>query len=412
MTGYLNNDGLPETERMKKTAKYPSEKGLYGIFNDSFPPILDGVTLTVENYVKHLKDRGLEPCVVTPWNPVSVECDHKVLKYFSLPIYSRHPYRYGYPRLDPFIWRRLRQTDFKIVHCHCPFSSGRLGVYVKKKQHVPLIGTFHSKYKSDLMHGFRHATWCVNVVMRRIIDFFNSCDEVWIPQASVEETVREYGYKGQLTVMENGSDMEAIAGGDTDAFKAESRRILNISDKTLSLLFVGQHIWEKGIDVILEALIMLKDKVDFQMNFIGTGYAEADMRRIIRDNGLGEKVKMLGVINRRDELARHYAAADIFLFPSLYDNAPLVVREAAAMRVPSILAEGSTASEVINDGANGFLIRKDAKNLADAIIRLDNDRAEIRRAGIEASNTLVRSWADIVDEVIERYNDIISRQSR
>ena len=157
---------------------------------------------------------------------------------------------------------------------------------------------------------------------------------------------------------------------------------------------------------------MLKDKVDFQMNFIGTGYAEADMRRIIRDNGLGEKVKMLGVINRRDELACHYAAADIFLFPSLYDNAPLVVREAAAMRVPSILAEGSTASEVINDGANGFLIRKDAKNLADAIIRLDNDRAEIRRAGIEASNTLVRSWADIVDEVIERYNDIISRQSR
>lgn len=79
-------------------AKYgPSEKSeLYGIFNDSFPPIYDGVTLTVENYVRWIQSMGRTPCVVTPWNPESDEYSYDILRYFSLPIPSRHPYRYGY----------------------------------------------------------------------------------------------------------------------------------------------------------------------------------------------------------------------------------------------------------------------------------------------------------------------------
>ena len=61
-----------------------------GIFNDSFPPIIDGVTLTVENYVRWLPLMGMDPCVVTPWNPERVDCGCDVIRYFSLPIYYRH----------------------------------------------------------------------------------------------------------------------------------------------------------------------------------------------------------------------------------------------------------------------------------------------------------------------------------
>jgi len=114
---------------MKGPYSHPTGKGLYGIFNDSFPPILDGVTLAVQNYVYWLKASGHTPCVVTPWNPVSEAQDYDVMKYFSLPIASRRPYRYGYPKLDPFIFGAVfRSTDFKILHSHCPFSSGRLAV--------------------------------------------------------------------------------------------------------------------------------------------------------------------------------------------------------------------------------------------------------------------------------------------
>lgn len=63
----------------------------------------------------------------------------------------------------------------------------------------------------------------------------------------------------------------------------------------------------------------------------------------------------MGSITERERLKLYYAAADLFLFPSLYDNAPLVVREAAALHTPSLLIKGSTSAEVIHDSVNGFL---------------------------------------------------------
>lgn len=391
---------------------HPEEKGLYGLFNDSFPPILDGVTLTVENYGHWLYKSGRTPCVVTPWNPKKGNYDYSVMRFFSLPIASRKPYRYGYPKLDPFIWKRLRDTDFRILHAHCPFSSGRLAVYVKKKQGVPLIGTFHSKYRADLEHSFNHTPWMVPIIMKRILNFFNACDEVWIPQAYVEDTVREYGYKGPLTVVENGNDFASIITGNLWEYKQEARKRLGFKDNEIVLLFVGQHIWEKGIRIIVEALKLLKGKVNFRMNFIGNGYAKGELEKLVADWGLSDRVNINGVITVREALSDYYAASDLFLFPSFYDNAPLVVREAAAMGTPSVLLEGSTASEVVSNGKNGFLVARTPQAFAEMIGGLAADREKMRRVAQGARDTLVRSWEDVVGEVIDRYDSLIERHNR
>lgn len=394
---------------MKGPFSHPEAKELYGIFNDSFPPILDGVTLAVENYVYWLQRKGKMPCVVTPWNPEKNDYPFDVVRYFSLPIASRHPYRYGYPKLDPFIWKRLRDTNFKILHSHCPFSSGRLAVYVKKHQHVPLIGTFHSKYRSDLEHSFRKTPWMVPIIMKRIINFFNACDEVWIPQAQVEDTVREYGFTGPLTVVENGNDFASAITGNLKEYKAAAKKRMGVAENEIALLFVGQHIWEKGLDIVVDTLRLLHGKVPFRMNFIGTGYAFDDIRKRISDLGLSENVTLHGVVKDRDILKNYYAGSDLFLFPSFYDNAPLVVREAAAMGTPSILLKGSTASEVIRDGKNGFLTDKSPEKFAELIESLYHDQERLRTASSDAKETLVRSWEDVVDEVSDRYDSLIKR---
>lgn len=383
---------------------------LTGIFNDGFPPVYDGVTQTVISYIDYLLAHGYPACVVTPSSPDAEEYSYPVFRYFSLPIRSRRPYRYGYPKLDPFIWKKLRKTPFRIVHSHSPFSSGRLAVYVKRKQGVPLIGTFHSKYKSDLKHSFKHAPWCVPIIMKRILNFYNACDEVWIPQASVEETVREYGFKGKLEVVENGIDYSTPLSGDIMSVKEEARRSLGLDPDKINLLFVGQHIWEKGIGIIVDALSLIKDRLPFNMWFIGEGYAKADLERKIRSQGLDDSVFVLGTIFDRDLLQKYYAAADLFLFPSRYDNAPLVVREAAAMGTPAIIPLGSTASEVIGDGTNGFLIEDTPQAYAGKIEEIYNDRSSLLRIGEAARGSLVRGWDDVMSEVVDRYNMLLKRK--
>ena len=102
-------------------------------------------------------------------------------------------------------------------------------------------------------------------------------------------------------------------------------------------------------------------------------------------------------------------AADLFLFPSFYDNAPLVVREAAAMLTPSILPIGSTAAEHVVNGENGFLTSTTPQDYAAVVANLASDRDAIIKAGQGAQQTLSRSWQNVVAEVIDRYDDIIAR---
>lgn len=380
---------------------------VYGLFNDSFPPVIDGVTLTMQNYVRWLVDSGRKVCVVTPWNPFDpVHPDFEMHRYFSLPIYNRRPYRYGYPKVDPFIWHNIRRVPFKIVHAHCPFSSGRLALYAARYHKVPLVATFHSKYRVDLEHSL--PAWMVRRQMKKIMRFYEACDEVWIPQGAVEDTLREYGYRGEVKVVENGIDFGCSTDVDTD--RREARRRLGMPPDRLQLLFVGQHILEKGVDVIIDALAALdRGGVDFGMSFIGTGYATDEMAGRVKRAGIGEKVKFYGVINDRRELRDHYAAADLFLFPSFYDNAPLVVREAASAGTPALLLEGSTAAEMITDGVNGFLTGRSGEEYCRVITRLASDRQAIRHAGEGARSTLSRSWHNVMEEVIGRYDDIIKR---
>lgn len=251
--------------------------------------------------------------------------------------------------------------------------------------------------------------WCVPIIMNRILNFLNACDEVWIPQASVEETVREYGYKGPLTVVENGNDFAPLAGSQLKEIKEKAKNSLGFKKEDFNMLFVGQHIWEKGIGMIIETIDSLRNNPHFKMTFIGTGYAQDDLIKEVKKKNLGDKITFTGVMTDREKLKQYYAASDLFLFPSFYDNAPLVVREAAAMGTPAVLLKGSTASEVIVDDKNGFLIDNDVKDFGNLLSILEKDRDRVIKAGENARETLVRSWKDVVEEVIDRYDSLLKR---
>ena len=115
----------------------------------------------------------------------------------------------------------------------------------------------------------------------------------------------------------------------------------------------------------------------------------------------------VGSITDREKLTDYYAASDLFLFPSLYDNAPLVVREAAALHTPAVMAKGATAATILRDGENGFLVDNDPDKMAELLRELVHDPERVHRVGVQASKTIVRSWEDCVEEVIDRYNSLL-----
>lgn len=186
------------------------------------------------------------------------------------------------------------------------------------------------------------------------------------------------------------------------------RSKLKIQPKETMLLFVGQHIWEKGIDFMLQSLALISH-LPFKLFMLGTGYAVNDIRNMIDALHLTDRVQLVGVVKDRELLKQYFAAADLFLFPSLYDNAPLVVREAAAMHTPSLLLANSTAAEVIQDHKNGFLSPHDTQMYANILEHLIGHPEQIATVGETASHTIARTWEDVMTEVVLRYADIKKR---
>lgn len=378
-----------------------------GLFCDSYSPVVDGVTTTVRNYASWLS-RTLGPVkVVTPSAPGHMDDESfPVIRYLSMPTFVRPPYRIGLPHLDIRLRRTLASSDFSIIHAHSPFSAGRIALETARKHGVPIVATMHSKYRDDLQRSLPIGM-LVDREIRGIVDFLYAVDQVWIPQESVAATLREYGYNGPYEVVENGIDLEPPA--DVKPYHDRGQNELGLSGNALMGLFVGQHILEKNLEFLIRSLPAVIDAIsDFRMVFVGSGYARDHLMDMVAELGIADCVIFREAIRDRETLKTIYARGDLLLFPSFYDNAPLVIREAAAFRTPALLIAGSDASEVIDDERNGFLSANDSDAFSARIIQILNNPEQRKRVGMEAQKTLCRSWEDVVSEVHDRYSTMLA----
>ena len=376
-----------------------------GLFNESFPPVMDGVAVCVENYAHWMQEKVGGISVITPRNSGADYSDkhYEVLDYMSVPVPFRAPYVTGISEIDPVFLKQLFKRRFKIVHAHSPFVCGMTAARVAKLQKIPLVATFHSKYREDFARVIPSEAM-VDAVVKEIVRFYKKADAVWVPQESVKEVLYSYGYTGPVDVMPNGCD---LAGDYPESYFREARTALGLEDGVFTLLYVGQHIWEKNLRLTIEALARIKD-LPYRMFFVGTGYAENDMKEMVTRLGISDKVTFAGRITDRERLKQYYAAADLFLFPSLYDTDGLVVREAAAFGTPSVMLREASASGMLNDGETGFKIAGNLDEYEALLRALAADPARVRAVG-QGARGIVRSWEDVAGEALDRYNAILNR---
>jgi glycosyltransferase involved in cell wall biosynthesis len=386
------------------------KKLITGQFNDSFTPVMDGVTNVVKNYAYWLDKKYGESYVATPAYPGYIDREEfPVLRYYSIPLKKREPYRIGLELLDINFRSTIKNISFDIVHAHCPFTSGAIAQQIARKKNIPIVATFHSKFYDDFKQVLKidaFAKFCTRIV----IDFFNRMDQVWTVSKGAADTLREYGYKGHIEVVPNGTDFDIPDNMEKLIEKTEKKLGINSSD--LVFLFVGQHIWQKNIKLLVDSLNYIKEQIPYKMFFVGDGYAKEELESYVQELGLGGKVFFLGKILDRNYLRSLFARADLFLFPSVYDNAPIVVREAAAVGTPSLVIAKSNAAEGIVDNVNGFLSDNDSISYSKRIIEIIRKRDELKNIGNKAQATIYRNWESIVDEVYERYMGIIESYNR
>lgn len=379
-------------------------------FIDIFYPHVDGVVTAVDNYARILNgEDGDYCCVFAPENAKGVpehDGGYDIFRAGSIEFIGG--YLWPVPAFSKKVKRAAKTHSFDIVHAHSPFMMGHFARKFAKKRGVPFVCTFHSKYYDDFLR-VTHSRFLAKMCTKYVVRLYNKADGVWAVNEGTANTLREYGYKGRITVMRNGGDMDFAGREDELRQRAEKR--FGIEENGKTLLFVGNQIWHKNIKLILDTLLLLKPE-GYKLISVGDGYDLADIKKYAEKIGAAENVSFEGKVMDRELLAGLYAAGDLLFFPSMYDNAPLVVLEAAAMGTPAMLLEGSNAAGAIKDGANGFVCPGDAAGCAEAIRRAFANREKLKSVGEEAKKSVYLSWRDAISPAREEYARIIEEHGK
>ncbi len=385
------------------------EKLTIGIFEDSFYPMADGVISVIDNYAKRLAKKANVIMFVPGYKEKYDDSrfNYKVVRCKSIktPIYV---YPFPVPKLDKKFKKILDESNLDIVHIHSPFMVGKIGIEYAKKHNIPIVGTMHSQFEQDFKRAFKNDFIAKKFNKNLVIKTFEKCDECWAVNSEVARIFHEdYGYKTMPRVMDNATEMLPIEN--------KKEAIKEIKDKhgiknEKVFLFVGRINKLKNIFFIAKSLEELKDNIDYKMIFVGDGPDEKEFKEYINNSSIKDKVIFTGKITDRQLLAKYFATADLFLFPSLYDASSIVQIEAASQGTPGLFLKGAATAATVKDDYTGYFAEKTPKKYADKIVEIFKDGKKYKEICNNVSKYLYVNWDDKIEEVYKLYVNLIDKK--
>ncbi|MBL8515983.1 MAG: glycosyltransferase family 4 protein [Betaproteobacteria bacterium] len=194
------------------------------------------------------------------------------------------------------------------------------------------------------------------------------------------EIERHFGTAPEkLRVIRNAVDADKFHPGLKEAFRKDARKTANIRKAAPTYLFVGSGFERKGLVAFLIALADLPDNA--RGIVVGADKRLVAFQAYADQLGLTDRVYFTGGV---EDVLPWYAAADVFVLPTLYDPLPNAVLEAMACGLPAITSPTCGAAELIEEGKEGFVRDAiDGPAYADAMQRAYDNREVMGAAARE-----------------------------
>jgi glycosyltransferase involved in cell wall biosynthesis len=146
------------------------------------------------------------------------------------------------------------------------------------------------------------------------------------------------------------------------------------------LLIVGRVVYQKGIDILLNALAGLKE-LEWSLSVVGDGPKRKELETQTKDLGLANRVKFLGWRDK-DQLTEIYRQGNLFVYPSRDEGMPNVVLEAMASGLPVLASQIAGNEELVVPPETGLLVPpEDVENLRNGLRQLIPDADQRQSMG-------------------------------
>ena len=319
-----------------------------------------------------------------------------------------------------YIERRRKKYD--LIHSHY-WDAGYAGIILKKMLDIPHVYTPHTLGKAKQLGMFLEDTpiqklkpyyrYHVRIAIEQKI--INSADAIIVLCETTRIQILHY-------YMADFEKLHVIYPGiNTEYFNTKKKTIDDkVHFKENSILTMSRIVPAKGLDRLIDAVALLKNKIDFHVymggdiDAIKTSSEETSARELIKSlikkYHLDKHITFLGQTSHNAILPAYYRNADIFVLPARYEPFGLTTLEAMACGTAPLVSSVAGSREVIIDGLNGFIINShDRRKLADQILKLLTDKKLLKKVSENAAFTMREhyAWDKIVNKFIALYTKLL-----
>lgn len=209
-----------------------------------------------------------------------------------------------------------------------------------------------------------------------------------------------------IVVIYNGVDTLRFNLRVKEKYRKTLRKRYSINKEELVLMFVSNNFKLKRLQLVLEALLLLKNN-KIRLFVIGTDNHTTYQSWAVK-NGMGDQVLFLGP---KRNIEQYYAASDIFVLPTLYDAFANVCLEAMACGLPIITSDSNGVADIIRDNENGYILKtQKADELAARIKALEDESNRTSMGAVAAAEAASFTMEKHMSEVLELYDRVMNKK--
>lgn len=344
------------------------------LVTETYPPEVNGVAMTNQRLVRGLLGKGHHVLLIKPRRADALASEHSSLKIhevFGIPIPNYAGLKLGLPRPGE-LEQLFEQAQPDIVHVATEGPLGFSSLRAARKLGIPVSSTFHTNFQ-DYCADYG-AAFAARGMMAYLRWFHNKCALTTVPDPSLIQRLEQDGVE-RLEMLGRGADTVLFNPAKRDS---ALRRSWGADATTPVAIYVGRMAAEKDIPLSLEAWAAARaNRPDLKMLVVGDGPVRKKLER------QWPEVHFAGM--RYDEdLARHYASADVFIFGSTSETFGNVVIEAMASELAVLTYDYAAGKQFVHSGTNGYLVplgnRPAFIQCAQQMLRSPAELEPIRRA--------------------------------
>ncbi len=372
------------------------------LVTETFPPEINGVARTLGRWVDTFRQRGHEVQVIRPRQPRERGKQELIC---ALPLSFYREVRLGLA--TPGRLRRLfGEFQPDLIHVATEGPLGLVALFAADRLGLPVVSSYHTHYDQYMGH---YALGLLEKGTRVYLRWFHNRTCLTLaPTAATRSELLAKGYDN-VQVWPRGVDRQRFHPQfRDDAFRAS----LGLSADDLLILYVGRLAPEKNLSALLHAFTRLRERVasqrarNLRLALVGGGPFMATLQAEARP------WMILPGYQHGHDLARWYASADIFAFPSLTETFGNVVLEAQASALPVVAFDCSAMRERIEPEQDGLLAQT-TEQFGTALQTLVEDGRRCRRMGARARRSAEQQdWSPIFDTLEERYQRVVEAPNR